>query len=185
MIERSAGVIAWLTGLSAAGKSTLAMHAARRLAGRMPVEVLDGDELRQTLSRGLGFSRADREEQAARIGYVSRLLARHGVVVLVAAITPYAATRAQQRALASHHGVRYLEIFVDAPMSVLLERDPKGLYARAQRGEIPAFTGISDPYEPPDAPELVIRTDTTGAEEGADALVRVIVAARDGATGTA
>lgn len=153
------GGIVWMTGLSGAGKSTLATAIASRLAGRRAVELLDGDDVRTFLSAGLGFSRADRDTNVHRIAYVARLLARHGVLVLVAAISPYADTRARLRALSDAAGHPFLEVFVHAALETVIARDVKGLYRRAQAGEIPSFTGISDPYEPPEAPDVEVRTD--------------------------
>jgi adenylyl-sulfate kinase len=153
------GGIVWLTGLSGAGKSTLATALAAHLAGVRPIEALDGDDVRTFLSAGLGFSRADRDTNVHRIAYVARLLARHGVLVLVAAISPYADTRAQLRALSEAAGHPFVEVFVHAPLATVEERDVKGLYRRARAGEIPSFTGISDPYEPPPAPDVEVRTD--------------------------
>lgn len=155
----SGGGIVWMTGLSGAGKSTLATSLSNRLAPARPVQLLDGDEVRAFLSAGLGFSRADRDTNVQRIAYVARLLAHHGVLVFVAAISPYAATRASLRAQSRAAGHPFLEIFVDAPLDVVIARDVKGLYRRALSGELPSFTGISDPYEPPFAPDLVVRTD--------------------------
>ncbi|MBC7976156.1 MAG: adenylyl-sulfate kinase, partial [Myxococcales bacterium] len=129
-----------------------------------PLESLDGDDVRTFLSAGLGFSRADRDTNVHRIGYVARLLAGHGVLVLVAAIAPYAATRAQQRAKCAAAGHAFVEVFVHAPLATVIERDVKGLYKRAQAGEIASFTGISDPYEPPTAPEVEVRTDRESLE---------------------
>ncbi len=153
------GGVVWLTGLSGAGKSTLAQALAARLAPARPVQLLDGDDVRAFLSAGLGFSRADRDTNVRRIAYVARLLAHHGVLVLVAAISPYADTRAELRAASAAAGHPFLEIFVDAPLDVVIARDPKGLYQRALAGELPHFTGISDPYEPPPAPDAAVRTD--------------------------
>src|SRR5207248_2481887 len=110
-----------------------------------PVELLDGDDIRTFLSAGLGFSRADRDTNVQRIAYVARLLARHGVLVLVAAISPYADSRARARALSEAAGHAFVEVFVHAPLETVVERDVKGLYQRARAGEIPSFTGISDP----------------------------------------
>src|SRR5262245_15478687 len=155
---RTGGVV-WLTGLSGAGKSTLATALAERLAPERPVELLDGDDVRTFLSAGLGFSRADRDTNVHRIAYVGRLLARHGVLVFVAAISPYAETRAQLRALSASAGHPFVEVVVHAPLETVIERDVKGLYRRARAGEIPSFTGISDPYEPPTAPDVEVRTD--------------------------
>jgi adenylylsulfate kinase len=153
------GGIVWLTGLSGAGKSTLAAALAARLAAVRPVEALDGDDVRTFLSAGLGYSRADRDTNVHRIAYVARMLAKHGVLVLVAAISPYAATRAELRALSDAAGHPFIEVFVHAELKTVIERDVKGLYRRAQAGEIASFTGISDPYEPPPAPDVEVRTD--------------------------
>lgn len=147
------GFTLWLTGLSGAGKSTLAERLAPALRGRgVPVEVLDGDEVRTHLSRGLGFSREDRDTNVRRLGYVAKLLSRNGVAVITAAISPYRATRDEVRG--QHE--RFVEVFVRCPLHVLVERDVKGLYAKALRGEIEHFTGISDPYEEPLSPEVIV-----------------------------
>jgi adenylylsulfate kinase len=153
------GGIVWMTGLSGAGKSTLATALARRLSAVRPVELLDGDDVRTFLSAGLGFSRVDRDTNVNRIAYVARLLARHGVLVFVAAISPYAETRAKLRALSEAAGHPFVEVFVHASLETVIARDVKGLYQRAQAGEIASFTGISDPYEPPTAPDVEVRTD--------------------------
>jgi adenylyl-sulfate kinase len=153
------GGIVWLTGLSGAGKSTLATALASRLAGQQPVELLDGDEVRTFLSAGLTFSRADRDTNVQRIGYVARLLAKHGVLVFVSAISPYADTRDDVRRRSEALGIPFVEVYVNAPLTTVIERDVKGLYKRAQAGEIPGFTGVSDPYEPPQAPAVEVRTD--------------------------
>jgi adenylyl-sulfate kinase len=168
------GVCVWLTGLSGAGKSTLAGLVADRLreVGR-PVEVLDGDAVRQHLSRGLGFSREDRVENVRRVAYVAGLLVRHGVVVLAALISPYREARAQARELV---GSDFLEVYVRCPLDVLVARDPKGLYARALRGEIPNFTGVSDPYEEPDSPDLVVDTHHQTPQEGAARILGLLEA---------
>ncbi len=153
------GGIVWMTGLSGAGKSTLTTALVARLGPARPVEALDGDDVRTFLSAGLGFSRADRDTNVHRIAYVARLLAKHGVLVFVAAISPYAETRARLRALSDAAGHPFLEVFVHAPLETVIERDVKGLYKRAQAGEIGSFTGISDPYEPPTHPDVEVRTD--------------------------
>ena len=138
------GFILWLTGLSGAGKSTLARHLAPALRQRgLPVEVLDGDEVRTNLSKGLGFSREDRDTHIRRIGYVSRLLARNGVAVISAAISPYRTVRDELR----DQSPNFIEVFVRCPLAELVRRDVKGLYEKALRGEIQNFTGVSDPYE--------------------------------------
>ena len=146
------GCILWFTGLSASGKTTLCLEVERRLtAEQIPCVVLDGDRLRQTISQGLGFTRADREENVRRIEAMAREHATAGSCVLVAAIAPY---RAQREALRAQSAVPFFEIFVDAPLSVCEQRDPKGLYRKARAGLIPHFTGIDDPYEAPLAPDL-------------------------------
>ena len=150
------GFTLWLTGLSGAGKSTLASAVADELrrAG-VRVETLDGDEVRQNLSKGLGFSREDRDTNIRRIGYVANLLTRNGVVVISAAISPYRAVRDQVRREIG----AFVEVHVKASLEECVRRDTKGLYARALAGEIAQFTGVSDPYEEPLAPELVIDTE--------------------------
>lgn len=159
------GYVLWFTGLSGAGKSTIAELVEKRLRGRSaPVERLDGDEVREHLSKGLTFSREDRDINVRRIGWVASLLSRNGVGVITAAISPYADTRDEVRAMTTN----FVEIFVDAPVEVCADRDVKGLYARARAGDIPNFTGVSDPYEPPAAPELHLRTDQSTPEECAD-----------------
>jgi adenylyl-sulfate kinase len=167
------GGVVWLTGLSGAGKSTLATAVSARLAAARPVELLDGDDVRTFLSAGLGFSRADRDTNVHRIGYVARLLAKHGVLVFVAAISPYADTRARLRELSRAAGHLFVEVFVHAPLETVIERDVKGLYQRARAGEIASFTGISDPYEPPPAPDVEVRTDR---ESRAECEARIIEA---------
>jgi adenylyl-sulfate kinase len=161
------GFILWLTGLSGAGKSTLSRALAPVLAAERPAEVLDGDEVRTFLSKGLGFSREDRDTNIGRIGFVARLLARNGVAVITAAISPYAATRDEVRALAERDGVAFVEVYVAASIEKLAERDVKGLYRRALAGELPHFTGVSDPYEPPPRPDVTVRSDAESVEESA------------------
>jgi adenylylsulfate kinase len=172
------GGVVWMTGLSGAGKSTLATALAGRLAPLRQIELLDGDDVRAFLSAGLGFSRADRDTNVHRIGYVARLLARHGVLVLVAAISPYAEARSRLRALSEAAGHPFLEVFVHAPLDVVIARDVKGLYKRALAGELTGFTGISDPYEPPVKPDVEVRTDRQDRAACEDELLRAI-AARD------
>src|SRR3989454_9140752 len=167
-ITQAHGFTLWFTGLSGAGKSTLAAAVSAELRGRgVPVEVLDGDEVRQNLSKGLGFSREDRDTNIRRIGYVAKLLARNGVAVITAAISPYRAIRDEVR---QDIGT-FVEVYVKASLDECIRRDTKGLYARALAGEIPQFTGVSDPYEEPVAPELVIETER---EEVADSASRVV-----------
>jgi sulfate adenylyltransferase len=155
---RSGGLIIWFTGLSGAGKSTVAQALKAKLVGR-PVEILDGDEVRENLSKGLGFSKADRDTNIRRIGFVARLLARHGVIVITAAISPYEDMRAEVRRAAEKEGSVFVEVYAKAEMNTLVERDVKGLYKKALAGELAHFTGVSDPYEAPLNPELVIRSD--------------------------
>lgn len=171
------GGIVWLTGLSGAGKSTLATSLSARLAADRPVELLDGDEVRTFLSAGLTFSRADRDTNVRRIGYVARLLARHGVLVFVSAISPYAATRSEVRAAAEARAITFLEVYVNAPLATVAARDVKGLYARAQAGEIAAFTGVSDPYEAPVAPTVEVNTDRESQAESEMKIVGALRAA--------
>ncbi|MGH4000198.1 MAG: adenylyl-sulfate kinase [Pseudonocardiaceae bacterium] len=156
----SRGATIWLTGLSGAGKTTIADAVAGQLraAGRA-VEVLDGDELRRGLSAGLGFSRADRDTHVRRVGFVAELLARHGVVALVPVIAPYSATRDEVRAQHDAHGTAYFEVYVATPLAECVRRDVKGLYTRAAAGELTGMTGVDDPYEEPTKPDL--RLDTT------------------------
>ncbi|MDX2090416.1 MAG: adenylyl-sulfate kinase [Kofleriaceae bacterium] len=153
------GGIVWFTGLPSAGKTTLARALVARLAPVRPVELLDGDDVRRFLSSGLSFSREDRDTNIARIAFVARMLARHGVLAIVAAISPYAAARDEAKQHSAREGHPFLEIFVHAPLAVAIARDVKGLYRRALAGEIAQFTGVSDPYEPPAAPALELRTD--------------------------
>jgi adenylylsulfate kinase len=169
------GGIVWLTGLSGAGKSTLAGALVAQLARLRPLESLDGDDVRTFLSAGLGFSRADRDTNVHRIAYVARLLARHGVLVLVAAISPYAETRNQLRELSTAAGHAFVEVFVHAPLATVIARDVKGLYKRAQAGELTSFTGISDPYEAPTAPDVEVRTDLAPLDACAARIVAALV----------
>jgi adenylylsulfate kinase len=157
--------VVWFTGLSGAGKSTIARATeAALLEQGIPVEVLDGDAIRKTFSRGLGFSKQDRDENVRRVGFVAALLARHGVTVLVALISPYRALRDEVREQMESAAIPFLEVYVNAPLNICVGRDPKGLYGKAQRGEIPSFTGLGDPYEPPLAPEVECHTDQETVE---------------------
>ena len=161
-VEREArpsrGATIWLTGLSGSGKSTVAVEIERRLvASGRPAYVLDGDNIRHGLNGDLGFSAADRAENVRRIGHVARLFADAGVVAVVPLISPYRADRDGVRILHRDAGLPFVEVFVDTPIELCEQRDAKGLYAKARAGEITGFTGIDDPYEPPAAPELVLR----------------------------
>ncbi len=153
-------MIIWFTGLSGAGKSTLCRAVEQKLRARdVPVEVLDGDEVRRNLSKDLGFSRSDRIENLRRIHYVAQLLARNGITVLVAAIAPYNEIRDEIRQTSA---LPFLEVYVDAPLAVCEQRDPKGLYRKARQGLISEFTGISDPFEVPTAPDVTCYTAVGG-----------------------
>ncbi len=153
----------WFTGLSGAGKTTISQRVAHHLKQQgHRVELLDGDIIRQNLTRDLGFSKADRDENIQRIGFVAHLLCRNGVYVLVAAISPYADARQRVRDLI---GKNFIEIYVNSPIEVCEARDVKGLYKKARLGEIKNFTGIDDPYEPPLNPELECRTDKETIDE--------------------
>jgi len=161
------GYILWFTGLSGAGKSTLANHVRGKLGTERPVEILDGDEVRLYLSKGLGFSKEDRDTNIRRIGYVARVLARNGVTVITAAISPYADTRDEVRKLADAEGIPFIEVFAQAELQALVDRDVKGLYKKAIAGEIAHFTGVSDPYEPPKSPDIVVRSDQESVDASA------------------
>ena len=167
------GFTLWLTGLSGAGKTTLAALLATELSARsLSVEVLDGDEVRTNLSKGLGFSKEDRDTNIRRIGYVCRLLSRNGVGAVSAAISPYRAVRDEVRQAIEQEGVEFIEVFVKCPIAVLAKRDVKGLYKRALAGEIKGFTGVSDPYEEPLAPEVVVETDRESVESSMSKIIR-------------
>lgn len=162
------GFTLWFTGMSGAGKSTLTNAlAARFRAQGYRFEVLDGDEVRTHLSKGLGFSKEDRDTNVRRIGFVARLLARNGVIAVTAAISPYAAIRDEIRVLHGAEGIPFVEVYAEAAFESLAARDVKGLYKKALAGEIANFTGLSDPYEPPPHPEVAIRTDRDSVEESA------------------
>jgi adenylyl-sulfate kinase len=167
-MESGAGCCVWFTGLSGAGKSTIAEIVVAELKARgRYVELLDGDEVREHLSKGLGFSKADRDTNILRIGFVASLLARNGVIAVTAAISPYREVRDEVRG--------WIDNFVEVHVATALEdceaRDVKGLYAKARAGEIPEFTGVSDPYEPPANPELRIETAGHTPAESAAAVI--------------
>jgi adenylyl-sulfate kinase len=157
------GFTLWFTGMSGAGKSTLAAALRDELRGKGHlVEVLDGDEVRQSLSKGLTFSREDRDANIRRIGFVARLLSRNGVVAIAAAISPYRALRDEVR---GQHEAPFVEILADCALDELIRRDVKGLYGRALRGEIAHMTGVSDPYERPESPEIAVHTDQESVDQ--------------------
>lgn len=162
------GFTVWFTGLPCSGKSTLA-HALKRRLGAvdLPVEILDGDEVRTRLTKGLGFSKADRDENIRRIAYVAKLLTRARAVAIVAAVSPYREIREEARAEIGH----FVEIYVECPVEECIRRDVKGMYAKAINGEIANFTGVSDPYEAPLRPEVTVRT---GAEEVGESLAKIL-----------
>ncbi|HXG92420.1 MAG TPA: adenylyl-sulfate kinase [Blastocatellia bacterium] len=186
LVSESKGTVVWLTGLSGAGKTTLARALWQKLinAGHR-VEILDGDEVRENLSRGLGFSKEDRDVNVRRIGFVARLLARNGVIVLTSLISPYRESRDHVRRAIESDGARFIEVFVGCPLDVLIERDVKGLYKKALAGEIKNFTGISDPYEEPLAPEIVINTSTESIEQSAARILSRLIEADAIADGVA
>jgi adenylylsulfate kinase len=168
------GFCLWFTGYSGAGKSTIANLVVEDLRRRgRAVELLDGDEVRENLSKGLGFSREDRDTNIRRIGFVAKLLARNGVVAVTAAISPYRAIRDEIRAQIDD----FVEVFVDTPLEVCEARDVKGLYERARSGDIPQFTGVNDPYEPPLAPEVRLETADRQPAESAAAVVAYLESA--------
>ena len=172
---RQRGATLWLTGLPSAGKTTLALALADVLRARgSDVEILDGDQVRTYLSAGLGFSREDRETQVTRIGFVAELLARHGVTVLVPVIAPYADAREKVRAHHDGAGTPLLQVHLSTPVEVCAERDVKGLYAKAFRGEISSMTGVDDPYEIPENPDLRIDTSAIDQDASVELLVELL-----------
>ena len=163
------GFTLWFTGLSGAGKSTLATRCEEIFLERgMKVEVLDGDVVRTNLSKGLGFSKEDRDTNIRRIGWVCHILTRNDVVAIGAAISPYKAIRNENRKMIG----RFCEVYCKCPIDVLKTRDPKGLYEKALRGEIKGFTGVDDPYEPPDKPEVLIESDKESVDQSVAKIIR-------------
>ncbi len=168
------GACLWFTGLSGAGKSTTAERVVELLGEKdVAVTVLDGDVVRTHLSKGLGFSRADRDENVRRVGFVAAEVVRHGGIVVAALISPYRATRDEVRAMVDAAGGpgSFIEVFVDTPLDVVKERDVKGLYAATERGEVPQMTGVADPYEPPERPEIRLDTVANTVDENAQSVL--------------
>ena len=170
--SRERGVVIWFTGLSGSGKTSIAHVVEEKLleAG-VPVEILDGDVVRENLSKGLGFSKEDRDTNIRRIAFVAHLLQRNGVFVMTAAISPYAAIRDEARAMIKD----FVEVFADAPLEVCENRDPKGLYAKARAGEIKNFTGIDDPYEAPSSAEVNCKTNEESVEQSAQKVIEKLI----------
>jgi adenylyl-sulfate kinase len=161
----AAGAVLWFTGLPSSGKSTIARAVLNRLLDRgLLVELLDGAEVRESLSRGLSFSREDREEHIRRMGYVAKLLSRNGVITICAAVSPYRATRDEVR----RNTTNFVEIYVECPLPVAEERDTDGWYARARRGEVDDFTGVNAPYEAPINPEVHIQSAVESVDDAAE-----------------
>ena len=168
----SDGLTVWFTGLPSAGKTTIARALEKRLLDEgHRVEVLDGDVVRTHLTKGLGFSREDREENVRRIGFVADLLSRNGVVVLCPVIAPYRSARDEVREM---HGDRFVEVYVSTPVDDCAERDVKGLYAKQKAGELSGLTGVDDPYEPPLNPEVVVPTHEQTLEESVETVWRAL-----------
>jgi adenylylsulfate kinase len=172
--DEGTGFTLWFTGLSGAGKTTIAELVRPELERRgRKVEWLDGDEVREHLSKGLGFSKEDRDTNIDRIGWVASRLTRHGAAVIVSAISPYAEARGRARAMVEEHGT-FIEVFVDASVEECARRDVKGLYERAFRGEIKEFTGVSDPYEAPANPEIRIESEHEDPAESAQRILELL-----------
>jgi adenylylsulfate kinase len=170
--NRERGAVIWFTGLSGSGKTTIAHNVEEKLIeSGVPVEILDGDVVRENLSKGLGFSKEDRDVNIRRIAFVAHLLQRNGVFVITAAISPYRAIREEARAMIKD----FIEVYAEAPLEVCEQRDVKGLYAKARAGEIKGFTGVDDPYEPPPGPEVTCKTDRETIEESAQKVIDKLV----------
>lgn len=175
----SRGVCLWFTGLSGSGKTTTADRVVPMLEERgRTVTVLDGDVVRTHLSRGLGFNREDRDENVRRVGFVAAEIARHGGMTVCALVSPYRSTRDEVRTMVNETAGdgAFVEVFVDTPLEVVMERDVKGLYAASQRGEVEKMTGVADPYEPPLEPELHLVTVGRTVQQNADAVINHLAA---------
>ncbi len=171
------GCTIWLTGLPASGKSTIALLIEEmQLAKKIPALILDGDTLRHGLNAGLGFDAQGRAEAVRRAGESALILAESGAIAIVSMVSPYRSDRDAVRSRHAKLGVAFIEVFVDAPLAVVESRDPKGLYKKARAGEIPAFTGVTDPYEPPTHPEVHVRTHESNAQECATKICAVLTA---------
>jgi adenylylsulfate kinase len=174
-VDVRTGATVWLTGLPSSGKSTIAAALAVRLAARgWPVDVLDGDAMRTALSPELGYSRADRDANVVRIGWVAARLARHGVLVIAPVVSPYRAARADVRAAHESAGLRLFEVHVATPVAVCAERDVKGLYAAQRSGRILGLTGVDGDYEPPTHPDLRIDTSGRSVDDAVDELIALL-----------
>lgn len=175
MNDNHPGFVVWMTGLSGAGKTTIALLLVEELKKRgLKVERLDGDVVRQSLTRDLGFTKEDRDKNIERVTFVAKLLSRNGVACVCSFISPYQAVRDNVR----KETTNFIEVFVDAPLEVVMERDVKGLYEKAVAGEIENFTGISDPFEAPVNPDIHVRTDRQNPEESAHAILEYLEAQR-------
>jgi adenylylsulfate kinase len=174
MPSRPAGTTVWLTGLPGAGKTTIARTIATLVGDRDEVALLDGDELRRTLSADLGFSRHDRDEHVRRVGFVAELLTRHGMLTLVPVIAPYARARHAVREHHRRHGSRFVEVHVATSLAECMRRDPKGLYAKARAGRLTGLTGVDDVYERPATPELRLDTSDMDATAAAREVLRLL-----------
>ncbi len=169
--QQHPGFVVWMTGLSGAGKTTIALELEKVLRQRgVKVERLDGDIVRESLTRDLGFTKEDRDKNIERVTFVAKLLSRNEVGCICSFISPYQEVRDQVRA----NTTNFLEVFIDAPLEVVIERDVKGLYKKAMAGEIPNFTGISDPFESPKNPDIHIRTDQQTPDESAQLILKVL-----------
>ena len=172
-MSNTEGFTLWLTGLSGAGKTTISVALAEKLRERgVKIERLDGDTVRQSLTRDLGFSKEDRDKNIERVTFVAKLLSRNGVGVLASFISPYQAVRDQVRAETTN----FIEVFVEAPLEVCAERDVKGMYAKAFAGEIPNFTGVSDPYEAPVSPDILVQTHLETVDESVTQIINYLEA---------